>query len=253
MLAPCLVSASKCQWFIHPFIHSSMSSLSPCSVPSLSSARSSQPMPPSLPATGSPAGILWTQHTPLSPPSPQPRESLTQVPTPLSSHGSPEQLSGEKREKMQTISAMRSSYQQNPGSTFQAFSHRRSQALSLAYVSCDTVLWSWLPQGLCRQVWDHSGQGKEPHTPPGPAEAADAAHSVLAAIVKSPQFQVSIFGAPTLCLAPTTNRQKRHNPCGGRGDEQMRGAVSPEGGLVKCFKNTEEGVEQRRRDLGGKG
>lgn len=33
----------------------------------------------------------------------------------------------------------------------------------------------------------------------------------------------------------------------------MREVVGPEGGLVKCCKNTEEGVEQRRKDLGGKG
>lgn len=68
---------------------------------------------------------------------------------------------------MKNISATKSSYQQNPGSTFQVFSPRRSLALSLAYVSCDTVLWSQLSaRGLGPlRVWDHSGQGKEPRTP----------------------------------------------------------------------------------------
>lgn len=137
-------------------------------------------------------------------------KSDTQVPTLLSSHGSLERLPGEKRNKMKNISATKSSYQQNPGSTFQVFSPRRSLALSLAYVSCDTVLWSQLSaRALQTGLGPLRAGERAPHPHAGPAEAADAARSVLAAIVKSPRFQVSIYGAPTLCPAPTRNRHTK--------------------------------------------
>lgn len=66
---------------------------------------------------------------------------------------------------MKNISATKSSYQQNPGSTFQVFSPRRSLALSLAYVSCDTVLWSQLSARALQTGLGPLRAGERPRTP----------------------------------------------------------------------------------------